>query len=185
MGNSRPGESVVRLETVGTLGPGATMRTSHFTSESWLPVPRELLFPFFADAGNLERITPPWLHFRILTRLPIAMAVDTRIEYRLRLWGFPLGWRTRITAWQPPERFVDEQEHGPYRLWVHEHTFVPRGGGTLCLDRVTYAAPGGVLADRWLVGPQVRRIFAYRRRELQRLFPAGRTSSPATPLERT
>jgi len=157
------------------------MRTSHFTSEFWLPVRREQLFPFFADAGNLERITPPWLHFHILTPFPIAMVVDTRIEYRLRLWGIPMGWRTHITAWEPPGRFVDEQEHGPYRLWVHEHFFLPRCGGTLCLDHVTYAVPGGKLVDRWLVGPQVRRIFDHRRRALQHLFPSGRTSPPAVP----
>lgn len=129
------------------------------------------MFPFFADARNLERITPPWLRFRILTPGPIEMRVGALIDYRLRIRGVPVRWRTRIAAWEPPHRFVDEQVRGPYRRWVHEHTFEPTDGGTLCRDRVEYAVPGGALIARLLVRPDVERIFAYRRAVLASLFP--------------
>jgi ligand-binding SRPBCC domain-containing protein len=145
------------------------MRERRFTAEQWLPRPLAALFPFFADAANLERITPPWLGFRILTQPPIAMRPGALIDYRITVHGFPLRWRTRIAVWEPPHRFVDEQLRGPYRRWVHEHTFVERDGGTLCRDDVRYAVPGGALVDRLLVRRDIERIFAFRRAALAEL----------------
>ncbi len=147
------------------------MRTFTLESVQWLPRPVGEVSPFFADAGNLERITPPWLHFSILTPRPIEMRVGARIDYRLRVRGIPLRWQSEITVWEPPWRFADVQRRGPYRLWVHEHTFRECDGGTEVGDHVTYAVPGGWLVERLLVGPDVRRIFAYRRRVLDELFP--------------
>jgi len=142
------------------------MRTFIFTAEQQLPRRREGVFPFFADAANLQRITPPWLSFRIETPQPIEMRAGTLIDYRLRLHGVPLRWRTRIAVWEPPYRFVDEQLRGPYRLWVHEHLFEPDGDGTLCRDRVTYAVPGGWLVESLFVRREIERIFTYRRAAL-------------------
>jgi ligand-binding SRPBCC domain-containing protein len=144
------------------------------TSEVWLPRTPAEVFPFFADAHNLDRITPPWLHFRVVTPPPIEMRRGARIEYRLRLHGVPIRWHTVITVWDQPRRFVDEQLGGPYRRWRHEHTFEPAGGGTLARDRVAYAMAGGRLAQRLLVGRDLDRIFAYRRAALVALFPAAR-----------
>lgn len=146
------------------------MRERHFTAEQWLPRPRAELVPFFADAANLSRLTPPWLEFRILTPPPIEMRAGALIDYRLRVHGVPLRWRTRIAAWEPPDRFVDEQVKGPYRLWVHEHSFVEKDGGTLCRDEVRYAVLGGAIVDRLLVRRDVESIFAYRRQVLAELF---------------
>jgi ligand-binding SRPBCC domain-containing protein len=146
------------------------MRTFRHDSELWLPCPRSELFPFFADARNLQLITPLWLRFSVLTEGEIPMAEGTLIDYRLRWRGLPLRWQTEITAWQPPVRFVDEQRRGPYRLWVHEHLFSERDGGTLVEDRVRYAVPGGLLAQRLLVGADVERIFRFRQDELLHRF---------------
>lgn len=146
------------------------MKVFNFDSELWLPTAIEKVFAFFSDAQNLETITPAWLRFRILTPLPIEMRTGTLIDYQLRIHGWPIRWRTEITAWQPPHRFVDEQQRGPYRLWVHEHRFEPKGGGTLCSDHVRYAAPGGALVHRWLVRPDVERIFAFRAKKLTELL---------------
>lgn len=146
------------------------MRVHTFETELWLPSALEELFPFFADATNLERITPPWLRFQILTPLPIEMRPGTVIDYKLRIRGLPIRWRTLITAWEPPHRFVDEQVRGPYRLWVHEHTFVPCGTGTQVRDRVRYAVPLDRLLHRLVVRPDIERIFAYRAQTLKSLF---------------
>jgi hypothetical protein len=146
------------------------MRESIFESALWLPRPRAEVFAFFADAGNLERLTPPWLRFRILTAAPIAMRPGALIDYRLRIHGVPVRWRTEIRVWEPPARFVDVQVRGPYRLWHHTHTFEEHDGGTLCGDRVRYAVPGGAVVDRLLVRGDVERIFAFRRAVLLELF---------------
>jgi len=151
-----------------------------FTSEQWLPGPLGEVFPFFADARNLERITPPWLRFRILTPGPIEMTVGTRIEYKLRIRGVPLRWESEITVWEPPYRFVDEQRRGPYRSWIHTHRFVADGVGTRVHDDVVYSVWGGRVVDRLLVRRDVAKIFDYRRSVLSKMWPGRVTPRPAT-----
>jgi ligand-binding SRPBCC domain-containing protein len=143
-----------------------------FTVETrlFLPRPLEIVFPFFADAANLETITPPWLRFAIVTPHPIAMHAGAFIEYRLKLHGVPLRWQSEITTWEPPHRFVDEQRRGPYRTWIHEHTFTESKGGSEVRDFVRYAALGGWFVERLLVRHDVRRIFEYRARRLREIF---------------
>lgn len=141
-----------------------------FTSQLWLPRPREEVFAFFADARNLQVLTPAWLEFSILTPGPIAMHPGALINYRLKLHGLSIRWQTEITAWEPPHRFVDEQRRGPYKLWIHEHRFTAQDGGTLASDSVRYAVPGGWLIERLFVRRDVEKIFRYRRDKLQELF---------------
>lgn len=147
------------------------MTTHTFRTELWLPEAREPVCAFFADARNLEAITPPWLNFVIRTPGPIEMRAGALIDYTLRLRGVPLRWRTQITLWDPPWRFVDKQLRGPYRLWEHEHTFEEVNGGTLCRDVVNYSVPGGALVNWLLVRRDVEKIFAYRQECLRRRFP--------------
>lgn len=149
------------------------MRLFTFRNEVWLPAPPDEVFPFFADACNLERLTPPALRFRVLTPRPIEMRVGTLIDYRIRLHGLPMRWQSEITRWDPPHGFVDEQRRGPYRRWIHEHTFAPSDRGTLARDEVQYAAPGGVLAQRLFVARDLRKIFAYRNEALWAVFPGS------------
>lgn len=141
-----------------------------------VPRPIEEVFAFFAAAANLERLTPGFLSFKILTPPPVELRAGALIDYRLRLHGVPIRWRTLISAWEPPHRFVDEQVRGPYRLWRHEHTFEAVPGGTLCRDRVEYAHWGGSIGERWLVRPRLERIFAFRRAAMLGVFAgAGET----------
>ena len=141
-----------------------------FAASQWVPTPLDETFAFFAEARNLERITPPFLRFRIVTPAPIAMRAGTLIDYRLRLRGIPVRWRTEITAWDPPRSFTDVQVRGPYRKWVHRHDFVEENGGTRVDDTVTYSVPGGALVDRLIVRPDLDRIFGYRRSAIRELL---------------
>ena len=142
------------------------MRSATLLREQRLPGTPEEVFPFFEDAHNLEEITPGFLGFRVVTPAPIDMAVGTRIEYRLRLHGVPVRWRTRIAVFDPPHVFADVQTSGPYRLWHHTHVFEPDGrGGTIMRDRVRYALPLGPLggvAHALFVRRDLRRIFDHR-----------------------
>jgi ligand-binding SRPBCC domain-containing protein len=148
------------------------MRVRNFESQLWLPQTREKVFSFFSNPQNLEAITPPWLHFHTVTSRPIEMHPGAVIDYKLRIHGFPLRWRSKITVWDPPARFVDEQIRGPYQLWIHEHTFSEREGGTLVCDHVKYAAPFDWLAYPLLVRRDVERIFRFRCDVLRRRFAA-------------
>ena len=160
------------------------MRINTLETTQRLPGPPEAVFPFFADARNLEAITPPLLRFRVLTPEPIEMRVGTHIQYRLRVRGIPVMWQTLIQAWEPPHRFVDVQIRGPYAMWHHTHEFVATddGQGTLMTDRVRYAlgfGPFGELAVRALVRRDVEAIFAFRREAILPLLPGPPAAASA------
>jgi ligand-binding SRPBCC domain-containing protein len=143
-----------------------TPKIREFKTETWIPAPLPKVFEFFSNAGNLEALTPPWVSFHIITPQPIAMHPGALIDYRLRIRGLPVNWRTRITTWNPPHRFVDEQLRGPYRVWEHEHTFEEKNGGTFMRDNVRYAVPFDFLVHALFVRRDVERIFEYRREAL-------------------
>ncbi len=142
-----------------------------------LPAAIEPVFDFFADAGQLERITPPWVNFRVTTPMPIEIQKGTLIDYRLRLRFVPIRWRTLISDWTPTSQFVDEQLKGPYRLWRHLHEFEECEEGTLVRDSVEYRVPGGKLIERLFVRRDLRRIFEYRYSQLAEIFTAREVQS--------
>jgi ligand-binding SRPBCC domain-containing protein len=153
------------------------MRTAYrLDTWLWLPRRRTEVFAFFADAANLERITPSFLAFHILTPLPVDMRAGTLIDYRVGLRGLPMKWQSKITTWEPPIRFADVQVRGPYREWTHTHTFEERDGGTRVVDTVQYALRGpgvvGSAINRLLVAPELTRIFSFRHEALQDAFGA-------------
>jgi len=141
----------------------------HLHAETWVSRPREAVFPFFADAGNLQQLTPPWLNFAIRTPQPIAMHVGALIEYRISLHGIPMSWLTEISAYEPPAMFVDRQVRGPYRTWIHTHQFRAERGGTLLLDHVEFDMRGATLLGP-LIRRDLRKIFTYRHEALLRQF---------------
>lgn len=146
------------------------MKIHTLQSEIWVPRRREEVFEFFSRAENLEGLTPSWLHFSVLSARPISMRSGARIRYRLRLHGIPLRWESEITAWEPPDRFVDEQIGGPHRRWTHEHLFLEHEAGTTVRDRVHYSVAGGKLIHRLFVAPDLRRIFDFRREKIAEIF---------------
>ena len=150
------------------------MKIHTFQCELWLALPPERIFPFFADAANLDAITPPWLNFQIVTARPIEMRAGALIDYKLRVRGLPLRWRTLIKEWQPPFRFVDEQQRGPYRQWIHTHTFEPHNGGTLARDLVQYAVPLDFVVHPLFVRRDIEKIFAFRQETLRAKFGGKR-----------
>jgi ligand-binding SRPBCC domain-containing protein len=152
---------------------GRATKTFWLKKQIWLAQPREKVFGFFADPQNLSRLTPAWLNFAMARAAPPVVKPGTLLDYRLRLRGIPIRWRSEITAWDPPNRFVDRQIKGPYSLWIHEHLFEEKQGGTLVRDNVQYAVPGGKLVQKLLVAPDLERIFNYRHQVLKELFAEG------------
>lgn len=147
------------------------------TAVQVLPRPVSEIFPFFADAHNLERLTPEFLNFRVLTPKPIDIRSGCIIDYTLRVHRIPLRWKTEILDWDPPRSFVDNQNKGPYTLWHHTHTFEPINDGraTRCIDTVRYRPKGWILApliNRFFVQKDVENIFKYRFEKLSEIFPS-------------
>ena len=129
-------------------------------------------FAFFSDASNLERLTPPWINFRIRSPLPIEMKEGALIDYQIGLYGMPIPWRTRIDTWEPGVRFIDRQLAGPYRWWHHEHRFEPEKDGTRVIDHVEFVPRAAWVSSR-LVRRDVERIFSFRQDTLPQLLGSG------------
>ena len=149
--------------------------------EQWIALPIDEVFAFFADARNLEKITPLWLGFKILSMSADSISEGTVICYRLRLYGIPFYWRTEICEWNPPHCFVDEQSKGPYKQWRHTHGFEAHGDRTKMVDDVQYSLPFGILGrvvHALKVRGDVNRIFDYRRLQINARF--GRPGESAT-----
>ncbi len=143
----------------------------HINSSVLLPYRLPEVFDFFTKAENLNLLTPPWLHFSILTPLPIEMRQGAVIQYRIKVRGIPRRWDSEITEWRPPFTFTDTQIRGPYRLWVHRHGFEETTEGTRVTDDVTYRVPGGTLVNCLYVARELRKIFTYRQNSILELFP--------------
>lgn len=139
-------------------------------AEMFVKLPIETVFDLFADAFQLEQITPPLLQFSVLTPRPIAMRPGLLIDYKLKLHGIPIRWQSEIPIWEPPHRFVDQQVRGPYKRWYHEHLFEEIDGGTLVKDQVHYIPRGGRLLHHLMVRPDLMKIFQYRQAALKNIF---------------
>jgi len=155
------------------------MRTYVLDREQIIPLPRHQTFSFFADAFNLELITPPFLHFKVLSQPPVKMKAGALLDYRLALFGIPFHWQSLIESWTPDESFVDMQLRGPYTLWHHTHTFEEMASGkTLMRDRVLYRIPYslfGRISHGFFVERLLKEIFDYRAAVVARLL------TPANP----
>ncbi len=149
------------------------MRSYLLERELFIERSPEEIFRFFADACNLELITPPWLNFHICTPSPITMKAGALIDYEIR-WRFvPLRWKTEIIEWNPPHQFTDVQLRGPYSLWHHTHSFAAENNGTRMIDRVRYALPGGPLGrllHKLKVQHDLARIFDFRAERIREHF---------------
>jgi ligand-binding SRPBCC domain-containing protein len=166
----------------GVQGDGSIMHIYTLRREQFVPRPLEEVFEFFSDAGNLQKITPHWLSFQILTRAPIDIQPGTLLDYRLKWHGFPVQWRTQIMTWSPPRVFTDVQIRGPYKLWHHPHTFSAEPGGTRMVDLVNYELPLGVLgaiAHQLGVKRDLENVFDYRQQVIAELFPPLAIIDPA------
>jgi ligand-binding SRPBCC domain-containing protein len=153
-----------------------TGNLNRLEANQWLPCSQSQLFDFFSDAFQLQELTPPWLHFEVLTPKPICITSGTLIDYKLRIKGLPVRWQSQINIWEPPCKFVDEQLRGPYRYWRHEHILEPVAGGTLCRDLIDFKAPCDRLT-RLLVRSDLTKIFQFRQRRLHELFPSLHSES--------
>jgi len=152
------------------------MKTHTIETSIHLPLKIEGVFPFFCQVENLQRITPPELDFCVLTPFPIDIDLGTTVDYQLRLFRIPFRWRSKITVWEPPYRFVDEQVSGPYKSWEHTHLFYQENRGTVIEDNVIYRLPYWPFGEITypLVRAQLKRIFQYRQKTIRKLLLGNR-----------
>ena len=148
------------------------MKNHVFKTSFELPLAIDEVFDFFSDATNLEKITPPELQFNIRSPGPIVIQQGTQIDYRLKLWGIPFSWRTEITCWEPPVKFIDEQINGPYHTWMHTHRFIDLKGSTRVEDAVRHRLPFWPMAEVAypIIRAQINRIFTFREEAIKKLL---------------
>ncbi len=142
-----------------------------------VPGDRATVFAFFENPRNLERITPDWLGFEVVSATDARVRLGTEIEYRLRWLVFPMAWKSRISEYEENAWFADEMLRGPYERWYHRHVFLPAPGGVEMVDLVEYELPFGplgALAHATLVRRQLDAIFDYRRSAITRIFATTR-----------
>ncbi len=159
------------------------MNVRQLNTQLWVPQSLKTVFAFFADATNLETLTPPWLNFKVLSPQPIEMKPGTLIDYQLKLHGIPVRWQSEISAWNPPYAFIDEQVKGPYQLWHHRHLFREHEGGTLVCDQIDYAHLGGNWVHRYFVEPDLKKIFNFRHEKLREIFTISSSEGADSPAE--
>jgi ligand-binding SRPBCC domain-containing protein len=153
------------------------MRTKTLTYSTKVERPLAIVFDFFSQAENLNKLTPPNLNFEIKTKMPIPMFKGQTIDYRIRLFGIPFNWRTEICEWDAPNKFADKQLIGPYAIWEHQHIFEERGNTTYMTDIIVYESKGWIFAPflHWLfVDKNVKEIFAFREKQLNEIFPTNK-----------
>ena len=146
--------------------------TTHrtLTRSLWIPRPIKEVFTFFADVSQLQRVTPSWMHFRVEGYVPSSLTEGTIVNFRLKLRGIPFRWTSIISLWDPPHGFVDEQLYGPFKLWKHQHKFSLENGGTRVEDVVTYRTPIGGIIEKFVIRPDLNKIFDYRERRITQLL---------------
>lgn len=132
------------------------------------------VWDFFSRPDNLVKITPPSMNFEIRKRTGGEHAyAGQMIEYKVSVPpGLRVTWLTEITQVQAKQFFVDEQRVGPYKIWHHEHHFVPKDGGVEMTDIVTYQMPFGLIGElgHWYASKQLNTIFKYRIEAINRIF---------------
>jgi ligand-binding SRPBCC domain-containing protein len=165
-------DALQRVAWAPRAGPRPAHGLTRLLYETIVAAPLDEVFAFFADAANLERLTPPWLNFEITTPMPVTMREGLEIDYRIVLHGIPIPWRTLIDVWEPGVRFVDRQMVGPYRWWHHQHRFEAVAGGTRVVDEIEFV-PRARWLSQWYVKRDVERIFGYRSALLPTLFERG------------
>ncbi|WMJ73575.1 SRPBCC family protein [Cytophagaceae bacterium ABcell3] len=149
------------------------MKTRTIKRTTTLNRPIEEVFNFFSKAENLNIITPPEMQFKIISKPPIEIAEGTIIDYKIKLSGIPMFWRTQITHWEPMKKFVDKQIRGPYLLWEHQHILTPKGTSTEMIDIVDYKVPGWIiepLVHKLFVSGRLKSIFDYRQTKCAEIF---------------
>ena len=142
--------------------------------EQSIPAPRERVWEYFCDPGNLNEMTPLNMNFEIITPQLARMYAGQLIEYRVEfIRGLRSTWLTEIAHVREGEYFVDEQRLGPYEFWYHEHTFQTIPTGTRMIDNVTYCIGFGALGDFlnavWIAG-RLKGIFDFRSKKIDQIF---------------
>lgn len=153
--------------------PSHHRRDRCFRSVQVVPRPLPEVFEFFCNEKNLEILTPPWLHFKVLSKSTPRIETGTLIDYRLRIHGVPVQWQSEILEWEAGKKFVDHQTKGPYAKWHHTHLFRDQGQQTEMVDEVIYRVPMGWVGQVFagpFVSRDIERIFNYRRKKVEEIF---------------
>ncbi len=160
-------------EALNNLIGSSKKKVNQFESTQFVKKNIKDVFNFFSAAENLETITPPFLCFKVLSKSTPNIQKGTIIQYKLKIHHIPVKWITHITEFEKNKYFIDSQEKGPYKKWVHRHSFEEIKNGTLIHDQVDYIIPAGILGQMLLsrfIKNDIQCIFSYRKEVIERIF---------------
>ena len=143
-----------------------------FEQTQWVPASLSSVWDFFSHEENLKKVTPPELDLEVTICPETRLNSHRLIDFRIRFYGFPIKWRSKIIEFVPPTSFRDVQLTGPYKIWDHHHEFKELDGGTLIVDYVRFKPPFGIIGKFLtpIISMQVGKIFQFRRKALSEFF---------------
>ena len=144
------------------------MSIYHLHREQQLNCTMDEAWDFFSTPKNLDKLTPESVGFKITHCASDKAHVGQIISYKIKIapmiW---VSWLTEISLVEPRVKFIDNQLHGPYKVWHHTHSFVENDQGVLMTDHVAYVLPFGIIGNivhALFVKRQLEHIFDERKR---------------------
>jgi len=136
-----------------------------------VPLPVDAVWKAHEDVQLLERIAPPFPAVR-LKESNIVCGLGTEFTVRVELLSLGLDLRVKITHWDPPTCFIDEQVSGPFRFWEHTHHFMPISAeSTRVVDAVKFEL--NPLVDGTLIRLGLETMFKLRMQNLRQALLSG------------
>ena len=143
---------------------------------STILVPSEFAFEWHKNDGAFQRLTPPWESLELISKS--GDFDDLIVTLNIKKFGVPIRWVAEHFDVVNHQSFKDRQLKGPFKRWVHTHTFEALAEDRIkMVDSIDCALPLKFishLAQGWKVKRDISKMLLYRheilKHDLQLLY---------------